>query len=597
MKTLNRRWKLIALVPLVTITILSIGNNTVMAGDWVLRKGDAIIVAVPEFRGGEIGYLVLRPATQRGMATQDVAMLSFGPSGELRTVAFAPGGTQLPGGWRIGLADRFYAGDFNGDGRGDVLVESPWGLGILTQGGPLGLKTLALYPYGTVLDGHLLGSKATWTLGPTSRLPVIADFNHDGRADVLIMSGWGLGILGGVYNGLGVLNAYPFGTKLVGGWTLGSGDVVLGTGDFNGDGQTDILIQSGWGVGFLTRDAATGELITLAAVPWGSDTGMEWTLSKDDSFSQTGDFDKDGRDELLVERAGGSIALLSLKGSSLNTLVVAHPGDRLGGWVLGKLDQFLWIADYNGDGKAELLVRSGWGMGILRFQPAVIPSGPDRASIPPALKSLAMFPNGSRIKGGWVLSASDRFNFHGRLERSTADSILVSSGWGIGVISLAPDKTFYAPLMAAYEIPPATPPATPPTPPVPPTPPTPPSAKTFTVSVEMKGTPVFEVPIPYTAIFPSPLFLCPGCRVTQIQTLSSGPNFIFFKAPGTSEECANPKSEYINVVSAGGTANLNFLYKSATPPTPLTITACTDKPWDPRDPPPSVWVNVTFVRP
>src|SRR5437016_59024 len=212
MKILNTRWILIALVPLVAIAILSMENKTVAAGDWVLRKGDEIILTVPEFRGGETGYLVLRPATQRGMATEDVAMLSFGPPGELRTVAFAPDGTQLPGGWRIGLGNQYSAGDFNGDGRGDVLVESSWGLGILTQGGPLGLKTIALYPYGTVLDGHLLGSKATWTLGPGSQGPVIADFNHDGRADVLIMSAWGLGILGGVYNGLGVLNAYPFGT-------------------------------------------------------------------------------------------------------------------------------------------------------------------------------------------------------------------------------------------------------------------------------------------------------------------------------------------------------------------------------------------------
>ncbi|HVS81030.1 MAG TPA: VCBS repeat-containing protein [Pyrinomonadaceae bacterium] len=591
MKTLNTRWKLIALVPLVVIAILSMGNKTLTPGDWVLRKGDRIVLTVPEFRGGETGYLVFRGFPN------DMAMLSFGPSGELRTLAFAPFGTALPGGWRTDWNDQYYAGDFNGDGRGDVLVESPWGIGILIQGGPLGLKTLALYPYGTVLDGHLLGSKATWRLGPTrSRGPVIADINHDGRADVLIVSEWGLGILGGVYNGFGVLNAYPFGTKLVGGWTLGSGDIIAGTGDFNGDGQTDILIRSDWGVGFLTRDAATGELITLAAVPYG-DTGMEWTLSKYDSFWRNGDFDKDGRDELLFRRNDGSIALLSLKGSSLNTLVVAHPGDRLGDWLLGKEDSFGWIADYNGDGKAELFVRSGWGMGILRFQPSVIPSGPDRPFVPPALKSLAMFPNGSRIKGGWVLSASDKFDFHGRLERPSAESLLVSSGWGIGVISLAPDKTFYATLMTPYEIPPVTPPTTPPTTPPKPPVPTPPSPKTFEVWVEMKGTPVSKGPIPYTAIFPSPLFLCPGCRVKEIQTLSSGPKFIFFKAPGTSEECAKPDSKYIDVVSAGGSANLSFLYGSATPPTPLTIAACTDQPFDPSLPIPSVLVKVTYVKP
>src|SRR5713226_10121390 len=112
MRTLNPRWRLIAaLVSSVAIAILSIGNKTVTAGDWVLRKGDEIVLTVPEFRGGETGYLVLRPTTGA------VAMLSRGPSGELRTLANPAIGTALPGGWRIGEFDQFLcSGDFNGDG-------------------------------------------------------------------------------------------------------------------------------------------------------------------------------------------------------------------------------------------------------------------------------------------------------------------------------------------------------------------------------------------------------------------------------------------------------------------------------------------------
>ena len=47
-----------------------------------------------------------------------------------------PNGTRF-GGWLLNTADNHFGppGDYDGDGRAELLVTSPWGIGILEQAG------------------------------------------------------------------------------------------------------------------------------------------------------------------------------------------------------------------------------------------------------------------------------------------------------------------------------------------------------------------------------------------------------------------------------------------------------------------------------
>ena len=47
-----------------------------------------------------------------------------------------PNGTRF-GGWLLNTADNHFgpAGDYDGDGKAEILVASPWGIGILKQVG------------------------------------------------------------------------------------------------------------------------------------------------------------------------------------------------------------------------------------------------------------------------------------------------------------------------------------------------------------------------------------------------------------------------------------------------------------------------------
>ena len=70
-------------------------------------------------------------------------------------------------------------------------------------------------------------------------------------------------------------------------------------------------------------------------------------------------------------------------------------GTFIGGWNLNTADnQFLGlIADYDGDGAAEIFVSSAWGIGVLKLSGG-------------ALTAPVVQPNGTRF-GGWLLNTAD----------------------------------------------------------------------------------------------------------------------------------------------------------------------------------------------
>ena len=100
------------------------------------------------------------------------------------------------------------------------------------------------------------------------------------------------------------------------------------------------------------------------------------------------------------------IGILKLSGNALTAPFIASNGTRFGGWLLNTADnRFNVLADFDGDGKTEILVTSPWGTGILKL------SG-NTLSVP------MMAPNGTRF-GGWLLNTADNdlelgnWNAHG----------------------------------------------------------------------------------------------------------------------------------------------------------------------------------------
>ncbi len=249
------------------------------------------------------------------------------------------------------------AGDFNGDGWVDFISQP--------LAGSHGVGEFIAYP-----DGNFGAPLATWPdkhggtdWNAEAHRIVVGDFNGDGRDDLILQGAAGLASQEYL--------AAPDGTfpKLTHTLpaTLGKLDSsqashALVVGDFNGDGRADLLLQANTFVGAeaIALAGKDGAFTALAASWNDGALGMSW--SADHATLAAGDFDGDGRAEILVRAmaAGGADTCCRIVafGPKLQPQDIRQswPANWLGvDWRPGA--SHVVIADLNGDGRADLLVQ------------------------------------------------------------------------------------------------------------------------------------------------------------------------------------------------------------------------------------------------
>lgn len=171
------------------------------------------------------------------------------------------------------------------------------------------------------------------------------DFNGDGRSDILIRdqaSGWLTNWLGTANGGL-TNNNSAAATLFTLDWN------VAGTGDFNGDGRVDFLLRQDGGQ--LTQWLGTSNGGFVDNGPTASIYfDIDWKLVG------TGDFNGDGRDDFLLQNSQGwttnwlGTSNGSFVNNGANTSLLFAPE-----W------KFEGFGDFNGDGMTDFLLRSSTG--------------------------------------------------------------------------------------------------------------------------------------------------------------------------------------------------------------------------------------------
>ncbi|MEM6793061.1 MAG: VCBS repeat-containing protein [Acidobacteriota bacterium] len=209
------------------------------------------------------------------------------------------------GSWFLNSDDKHLSGDFDGDGRAEVFHARPasrW-------------MQIGEYP----------GSSGTpWTT-------IANNGNHLGRLD------------GDGPN-----------------WTLQNSDRFF-SGDFDGDAVDEILAFNAADARARLVEKSGGELARL----WDSRSDVpgkigSWFINPGDKVL-VGDFDSNGRDELLLIGRNGFAHLIRYTGTTWSLVWGNNPSiaPNIGSWTLRQADRF-YVGDFNSDGRDELLSVNPW---------------------------------------------------------------------------------------------------------------------------------------------------------------------------------------------------------------------------------------------
>ncbi len=198
------------------------------------------------------------------------------------------------------LSEFVGVGDFNGDGAADLVVLSTSGDNLLAN---VNVSVLLGNGDGTFQSPLISPAGTDYSVVPNQGILYsdiggmeMSDFNRDGRTDLaLLWDGYGIGTKGSVGvllgNGDGTFGAPQFYSS------AGFGSSSLGVGDFDGDGNPDLIVADG-GLNSVPGDVSVllgngdGTFRTTVAYPYPAPVIPTFLL--------VGEFNGDGRTDFAL---------------------------------------------------------------------------------------------------------------------------------------------------------------------------------------------------------------------------------------------------------------------------------------------------------
>ncbi|MBI5362767.1 MAG: VCBS repeat-containing protein [Planctomycetes bacterium] len=341
--------------------------------------------SAPPQAGARYGYHVRALGDLNGDGFDDVAISAYFHDGTFvdegvvyvhlgsgAGLASVPTWTILGGAPTLRLHVRAHAGDVDGDGLADVLVQTE-GTTVnelrLYRGSATlmpGVASLVPAPIWTLTAADVAPTyipAATFNLHVTAA--GVGDTNRDGYDDVLVgssdsVSGGYVLLLRGSPSGP-VMPPALFLVSPLGAAAKRYGVYVSGTGDINGDGYADLFVSD---IGALSArgeayvylsDPASHPLAIFDTAPSQTITGSQVAMELGRA-TPTGDFDGDGFADLMisgVEHASGTGQVLLFRGGgSALTLHDTSSGPNQPGALFGH--NLGGAGDVNGDGYSDL---------------------------------------------------------------------------------------------------------------------------------------------------------------------------------------------------------------------------------------------------
>jgi hypothetical protein len=280
---------------------------------------------------GASGYLS-RAGDFNGDGRDDIVTFTRGNTGDVY-VATSTGSSFTGTGvkwhdWFGIFGEVPLVGDVNGDGRDDIVT--------FTRGDAADVYVA------TSTGSSFTGTGVKWhgSLVPGVQIPALGDVNGDGRDDVIAFT---RGDAADVYVALS--NGSGFGTPTKWHDWFAAYTEAPAVGDFNGDGKDDVATFTRAGSGDVYVATSTGSSFTGTGVKW-----HDWFCINGEAPA-VGDFNGDGRDDLVTFTRGDAadVYVATSTGSSFSgTAVKWHKNFASGENLPG-------VGDVNGDGRADIL--------------------------------------------------------------------------------------------------------------------------------------------------------------------------------------------------------------------------------------------------
>ncbi|WP_430789545.1 FG-GAP-like repeat-containing protein [Actinoplanes sp. G11-F43] len=249
---------------------------------------------------------------------------------------------------------------FNGDARADLVVHTDADLTVREA-----VPTGGFQPGGTSVSADWGQFHGLDLPGGRGELHY-ADFDGDGRTDLLVHDGTNVGVrLNDGAGGFGPATNVTSGYGRYHGLHVPDGLGQLYFADINGDGRADLVVHDGTNVN-VRLNTGTGVfsgVVTTATTGYGRFHG----LHVPDGLGRLyfADFDGDGRDDLIVHN-GTTVDVRINNGAGrfgTETNVTSGYGRYHGLRMANGLGR-LYFADYDGDGRDDLVVHDGTNVNV-----------------------------------------------------------------------------------------------------------------------------------------------------------------------------------------------------------------------------------------
>ncbi|TWG14417.1 FG-GAP repeat domain-containing protein [Actinoplanes teichomyceticus] len=290
-----------------------------------------------------------------GKVAQDVQVSAYP---ERYPVEVADAGRIVDAVWDHALDTRPYD-SFTGDAKADLIVHSGTDVAV-RQGSGNGFADLGVVSSGW---GRFHGLQITNGMG---RL-YFADYNADHRTDMIVHNGTDISVRLNTTTGWTDLGVVTSGWGRFHGLQITNGMGRLYFADYNADGRADMIVHNGTDISVRLNTTTGWTDLGVISSGWGRFHGLQITNGMGRLYFA--DYNADGRADMIVHNGTDISVRLNTTTGWTDLGVITSGWGRFHGLQITNGMGRLYFADIDGDGRADMIVHNGTDVSVRKNTP------------------------------------------------------------------------------------------------------------------------------------------------------------------------------------------------------------------------------------